>query len=53
MDVRDVGLNGGYLSRWDYTNKKLIHLKSNTAAAFQEASGDLSAITFTLLVESR
>ena len=53
LAVIDIGLNGGYVSRYDHANEKLIHLKSNTADPLQQASGDISSTAFQLLVISK
>lgn len=55
LSVLAVGLNGGYVTRYDRANEKLIHLKSNTASPLQEetAATDLSSTAFKLLVISK
>jgi hypothetical protein len=57
LAVYDIALNGGYVSRYDYANKKLMHFTSNGAApaalAQFTSAGNLAGTTFTLLVISR
>lgn len=57
MGVIDIGLNGGYVTRYDKANDKLIHLTSNGAAAAALAqftsSGSLAGTTFLLCVLCR
>jgi hypothetical protein len=57
LDVREAGLCGGFVVRWDYANQKLIVLSSNGAAPAALAeftnAGNLSGTTFKLRIESR
>lgn len=51
----DAGPNGGYMSKYDRANKKLMLFKSNTAAIPQEESNatDTSGVTFRFTVLSK
>ncbi len=51
----DNAANGGYMSKYDKANKKLMLFKSNTAAIPQEESNatDTSGVTFSFLVLSK
>ncbi len=57
MGIIDIGLNGGYVSRYDKANDKLIVLTSNGAgpAALAQftSSGNLSGTTFKYCVLCR
>ena len=55
LSVTDVGLNAGYVMRYDRQNKKLLALKGNGVNPLQEEAGttNLSGTTFKLLVTSR
>lgn len=50
--VIDAGVNGGYLSRYNVASDKLIALLGNGAGVLVEATGNISATTFTLVVLS-
>ena len=55
MAVIDAGPQGGYMTKYDKPNKKLMLFKSNTAAIPQEEGNatDTSGVTFRFLVLSR
>jgi hypothetical protein len=56
IDIKPIGVSGGYLAEWDKPNKKLKLYTSNGAApaAFAELANatNLSGTTFRLLVRS-
>jgi len=58
LDVRSVGLNGGYSLAWDLANGKLLALNSGGGVAKDlpteiDNATNLSGVTFLLLVTSK